>query len=162
MIEYLRSMIDLALRKELQGIHFWASVYVLIVLAGSLWHVLRVRRWPSTEGRLLRLGVRQFGATGFNPADQQYVPDALYSYHVRGQSYQGREISVWKMSASGLLKNTSAFLPSRVKADAAGNVRVYYHPKRPDKSLLLRPGRATLLFLWALIALVAGFYIWRW
>ena len=41
-------------------------------------------------------------------------------------------------------------------------MRVYYHPKRPDKSLLLRPGRATLLFLWALIALVAGFYIWRW
>lgn len=106
MIEYLRSMIDLALRKELQGIHFWASVYVLIVLTGSLWHVLRVRRWPSTEGRLLRLGVRQFGATEFNPADQQYVPDALYSYRVHGQSYQGREISVWKMSASGLLKNT--------------------------------------------------------
>ena len=40
----------LALRKELQGLHFWATVYVLVVLLGTVWHVLRVRRWPSTQG----------------------------------------------------------------------------------------------------------------
>ena len=54
MLDYLQTMFDLALRKELQGLHFWATVYVLVVLLGTLWHVLRVRRWPSTQGQLLR------------------------------------------------------------------------------------------------------------
>lgn len=162
MIEYLQEMTDLALRKELQGIHFWATVYVLFVLAGSLWHVVRVRSWPSTEGRLIRLGIRQFGATELNPTDQAYVPDALYSYEVGGQVYQGREISVWKMSASGILKDSAALLPRRVQADASGAVRVYYNPRRPHKALLLRPGWPSLTFLWVLVVLVAGFYIWRW
>ena len=162
MIEYLQQMVDMALRKELQGIHFWATVYVLFVLAGSLWHVLHVRSWPITRGRLIRLGIRQFGASELSPANQAYVPDALYTYEVGGQVYQGREISVWKMSASGILKDSAALLPRQVQADESGVVRVYYNARRPHKSLLLRPGWVSLTFLWGLIALVAGFYIWRW
>ena len=27
MLDYLQRMLDLALRKELQGIHFWATLY---------------------------------------------------------------------------------------------------------------------------------------
>jgi len=39
---------------------------------------------------------------------------------------------------------------------------VYYHPTRPHKSVLLRPGVATVVSVWLLIVLVAGFYLWRW
>ena len=162
MLDYLQTMFDLALRKELQGLHFWATVYVLVVLLGTVWHVLRVRRWPSTQGQLLRLGVRKFAGPALNPADQAYVPDALYAYEVAGRAYQGRELSVWKVSASGILRGAAGLLPARVKADAAGRVPVYYHPKRPHKSLLLRPGVATVVSVWLLMALVAGFYLWRW
>lgn len=104
MFEYLQHMFDLASRKQLQGIHFWATVYVLVVLIGSLWHALRVRAWHHTEGQLLRLGICPLGSTDLGTADQDHVPLALYRYLVNGQAYEGREISIWKMSASGVLR----------------------------------------------------------
>ena len=160
--DYLQLMFDLTLRKQPQGIHFWFTVYVVFVLFGTLVHALRVRRWPGTEGRLLRLGTRQFGATELHPANQQFVPDALYEYQVSGQVYQGREISIWKMSASGVLKGAAGVLPRRVKADARGAVRVFYHPGKPHRSLLLRPGWVSLSSLCAAIAIVIAGYIGRW
>ena len=160
--DYLQLMFDLALRKQPQGIHFWLTVYVVFVLFGTLVHALRVRRWPGTAGRLLRLGIRQFGATELHPANQQFVPDALYEYQVHGQVYQGREISIWKMSASGVLKGTAGLLPRRVKPDASGTVRVYYHPGKPQRSLLLRPGWMSLWSLCAAIAMVIACYVGRW
>lgn len=54
---------------------------------------------------------------------QDHVPYALYTYQVNGLPYQGREISVWKMSASGLLKNAAHMLPRQVRSDASGGVR---------------------------------------
>ena len=105
-------MLDLALRKELQGIHFWATLYVLIVLVGSLWHALRVRSWPHVEGQLLSLGTRPLGTPDLGTSDQDHVPSALYLYQVNGQTYEGREISIWKMSASGMCL-TSTILTAR-------------------------------------------------
>ena len=162
MLDYLHRMLDLALDKQLQGIHFWGTVYTLLVLAGSLWHVLRVRGWPSTQGQLLRLGIRPIGGAEPLRADQQHVPDALYSYQVQGQHYQGHALSVWKLSASGLLIGAAELQPRQVEADASGAVTVFYNPRHPHKSLLLRPGWGSLLFLCGSMAAVAGFYLWRW
>ena len=66
------------------------------------------------------------------------------------------------MSASGMLQNTAKILPSQVRPSETGKVIIYYNPKRPKKSLLLRPGWASISFLSALIFLAAAFYIWRW
>ena len=162
MLEYLQRMLDLALHKELQGIHFWATLYVLIVLIGSLWRALRVRGWPRVEGQLLSLGIRPLGTPDLGTSDQDFVPSALYRYQVNGRSYEGREISIWKMSASGVLKNTANLLPARVRPSPTGKVPVYYNPRRPKKSVLLRPGWASISFLSALIVLTAAFYVWRW
>ena len=162
MTDYLRHMLDLALRKELQGIHFWATVYVLVVLLGSLWHVVRVRAWPTTTGQLLRLGVRPLGTPDLQSHQQDHIPSALYRYEVGGVAYEGQEISVWKYSASGILKGKAALLPRRVRADVHGRVPVLYNPRRHHKSLLLRPGWGSILFLSGLIAATAAFYLWRW
>ncbi|MBA4343344.1 MAG: hypothetical protein C0423_14505 [Methylibium sp.] len=164
MLGYLQRMLDLALDKQLQGIHFWGTVYTVLVLAGSLWHVLRVRRWPGTPGELLRLGVRPIGGAEPLRADQAFVPDALYAYQVDGQRYEGSELSVWKLSASGLLRSAAALQPRQVRAveAASGVVTVYYNPRRPHKSLLVRPGWASVCFMCCCIAAVAGFYLWRW
>ncbi len=102
------------------------------------------------------------GTPKFGTLKQDHVPDALYTYHVNGQPYQGREISVWKMSASGLLRNTARILPRQVQPDALGKVPVYYNPKRPYKSLLLRPGWLSILFVWVSLAATVGPYLWRW
>ena len=56
MAEYLQRMLDLALRKELQGIHFWATFYVLIVLVGTLWHALRCVRGHTWKASYFALG----------------------------------------------------------------------------------------------------------
>lgn len=161
-MDYLQRMLDLALHKEQQGIHFWATVYVVVVLAGSLWHVFWVRTWPSTEGQLLHLGLRPLGTPDVGTRDQDYVPSALYRYRVNGIEHLGREISVWKVSASGLLRNTPVLLTRRVKSDASGRVRVFYHPRRPHRSLLLRPGWQSILLLSAAMAVTAGFYLLQW
>lgn len=162
MLDYLHRMLDLALRKELQGIHFWATLYVLVVLAGSLWHALRVRRWPQVEGQLLDLGIRPLGGPDPGTRDQDYVPSALYRYEVNGRSYTGQGISIWKMSASGMLRNTAKLLPAQVSPDETGRIAIYYNPGRPEKSLLLRPGWPSITFLSALIFLTTAFYLWRW
>jgi Protein of unknown function (DUF3592) len=162
MLEYLQHMFDLALQKELQGIHFWATLYVLIVLAGTLWHAVRVRGWPRVEGQLLDLGIRPLGTPELGTRDQDYVPSALYRYQVNGRSYEGREISIWKMSASGMLRNTAKLLPRQVRPSATGKVPVSYNPRRPEKSVLLRPGWTSIALLSALMVLTAAFYFWRW
>lgn len=69
---------------------------------------------------------------------------------------------MWKMSASGVLKNAATILPKQVRTDESGKVVVYYNPRRPKKSLLLRPGWVSITFLSALILFTVGFYIWRW
>jgi Protein of unknown function (DUF3592) len=161
-LDYLQRMFDLALHKELQGIHFWATLYVLIVLAGTLWHALRVRGWPRVEGQLLGLGIRPLGTPDLGTSDQDYVPSALYRYQVNGRSYEGREISIWKMSASGMLKNAATLSPGQVRPSATGKVPVSYNPRRPEKSVLVRPGWASISLLSALIVLTAAFYVWRW
>lgn len=162
MIAYLQQMLDLALGKELQGIHFWATVYVLFVLAGNLLYVYRVRRWPHTRGQLLRLGLQPLGAPEIGSTTQDYVPRALYTYQVAGHDYQGEAISVWKIAASGVLRGAASGLPRQIEADAHGTVTVYYHPQRPEKSVLLRPGWLSLAILWGGLALVGGYYLWRW
>ncbi|NDY92490.1 DUF3592 domain-containing protein [Ideonella livida] len=162
MLDYLRDMLDLALRKEVQGIHFWATVYVLVVLGGSLWHVLKVRAWPHAEGQLLSLGIRPLGGAGLGSGDADHVPSALYRYQVNGQEFLGHEISVWKMSASGLLKNAAYVLPRLVAVEPTGRVRIYYHPKHPNKSLLLRPGWMSLCSLTVAMGLTAALYLWSW
>lgn len=162
MFAYLERMADLAMQKSLQGLHFWASVYVIFVLLGSLWHVMRVRQWPATQGQLLQLGIRRLGAPDFHPNQQDFVPAARYRYQVGHAVYEGSEISVWKMSASGLLKNTAYALPRQVAADADGKVTVYYNPIHPHKSLLLRPGLYSIAFLSSLISMTVTLYCWRW
>lgn len=145
---------------EPQGLHFWSTAYVVFVLCGSLLHAVRVRRWPHTEGRLRSLGVRPFGAPEPNPADQHYVPDALYDYQLGDTHYEGRQISIWKMSASGILRGSAAAIIRQVRVGAFGEVRVYDHPQKPHKSLLVRPGWPSLAWPCAAIGLVV-FYYWR-
>ncbi|MGE5866875.1 MAG: DUF3592 domain-containing protein [Rhizobacter sp.] len=162
MADYLQRMFDLALHKEPQGVHFWATLYVVVVLVGSLWHALRVRAWPHVEGQLLGLGIRPLGSPGIGAVNQDHVPFARYRYEVSGQSYEGREISIWKMSASGMLLGAATILPRQVKPNGTGKVIVYYHPRRPQKSLLLRPGWLSLSFLGVLLALAVVLYVGRW
>ncbi|MBR7800511.1 hypothetical protein [Undibacterium fentianense] len=132
MLDYLQRMLTLAANKELQGIHFWASVYVSFVLCGTALHILRVRRWPSVTGRLLQLGIRPLGSLGINESGrthQGFIPNALYEYEVGGQQYRGSELSIWKMSASGFLKKQYEILAILSGCRYAGTSSSLLQPK---------------------------------
>lgn len=140
MTEYLEHMWALASEGEAQGVFFFAAVYVVLVLAWSLVYQLRVAAWPVTRGRLIAAGVRRFGATDIVRARQDYVVSAEYEYTVGGTTYRGKRLSPWLVVASHNLRAVLRRQVEQVRRDAEGAVDVYYDPRRPQRSFLLKPG----------------------
>jgi len=159
-IDYLRMMWSLALRMEPQGLHFWSTAYVVFVLCGSLLHAVRVRRWPHTEGRLRSLGVRPFGCPNRTQRTSTMCPTPSMT------TSWGTRITRDARSPSGRCRppascgGSAAAIIRQVRVGAFGEVRVYYHPQKPHKSLLVRPGWPSLAWPCAAIGLVV-FYYWR-
>ncbi|MEE4299843.1 MAG: DUF3592 domain-containing protein [Pseudomonadales bacterium] len=161
MDDYLADMFRLARDGELQGIWFWAAVYVALVCTASLRFQLRTRRWPTTTGQLARLGIRRFGASEMTLSEQDHVGDALYTYRVAGKDYEGRRISPWIVVASHNARALLRLQNRGVVRAASGEVRVHYDPRRPQKSFLVVAGWPGLLLTAAVIVLPAVGYYFR-
>jgi hypothetical protein len=145
---------------EVQAIVFWGAVYCFVVGLFSLVYQLRIRRWPVASGVLAKAGVQRWGGPEWVQSDQQYSLDAAYVYRVDGRVYEGHRVSSWVMVAS---HNARFLLESQLKGvqrHADGTVSVFYNPKRPHKSYLIRPGMVGLLVTWILIVGPA-FYYWQ-
>jgi hypothetical protein len=140
LINYLKEMWSLALQGKGQGILFWVAFYMFVILAYSLLHQIKIASWPSTSGNLLKSGVRKFGNKEWAKSNQEYVVSALYSYVINGKEYQGHKISPWVFVASHNLKY---FLEKQLRSVHElpnGKVMVFYDPKKPEKSFLIKPG----------------------
>lgn len=162
MIEYLQKMSYIAFSNSLQGFHFLATLYLVFALLSSAWYVVRVRTWPSADGNLLRDEPRSSSNAAYWAKQRVYTPKYLYSYSVNGRSFEGSEVSLWRNVSFSLGYNAVSVLPSQVRPDPSGKIRVYFNPRRPQNSLLLKPGRASIVVLWLLSLVAASFYIWRW
>jgi hypothetical protein len=139
-LSYLQQMFDLAADGKLQGVWFWASLYMLVVCLYSALRQIQTRFWLSTKGKLENLGVEAFGCSN-NLSDQQYVGKTLYSYNVDGKVYQGKRISPWVFvtnhNAKGLLSRQQAGIDMLDPE----TVTVFYNPKNPGKSFLLKANK---------------------
>ena len=138
MISYLHEMWHLASSGQLQGIWFWAAVYVFLACLYSVSYQLRVRSWPSTPGTLHRARISEFGAPELIRSERIYHADTSYTYTIKGAEYTGHRVSPWI-----LLTNMTALLNYQLKkisSNENGKVKVFYKPGKPQKSYLLLPG----------------------
>lgn len=145
---------------DVQAVVFWAAVYCFLVGFFTLVHQLRIRRWPAAAGVLATAGVQRWGGPEWVKSDQQYSLKAAYGYQVEGRFYEGHRVSPWVMVAS---HNARFLLESQLKGvqrHADGTVSVFYNPRRPHKSYLIRPGWPGMLVTWALI-LGPALYYWQ-
>lgn len=161
MSEYLLRMWELAVAGEVQGIFFYAAVYAVLVLALSLRYQLRVAAWPAVRGRLIDARVRALGATEIVLVNRDYLASTRYEYTVDGTTYQGNRLSPWQIVATHNLRVLLRKQLQRIDSDPDGGVTVYYDPKNPRKSFLVKPGRAGIAFTAALAVGIALLYWFR-
>lgn len=141
LLTYIQEMWQLSLAAKPQGILFWVGVYTFVVCMYSVLFQIRTRTWPSTEGELVHAGVTKFGARDFVLSNQDYVSSALYHYRVSNVVYAGKRVSPWIFVASHNMRFVLEKQMSSIQRQANGKVRVFYNPKKPQKSYLIIAGK---------------------
>lgn len=138
MFDYLKKMIDLSLVGDIQGIFFWIVFYITLACLVSLFFQLQVRSWPSTTGKLIKLEV---GGSGTELAVHQrdHFLEAEYHYSIDGEHYSGSRISMTTIWTLGGFKYLLLKQLAAVEKLPNGNVKLYYNPKAPKKSYLIKP-----------------------
>lgn len=148
-LRYIEEMFKLATDGTLQGVWFWASIYALLICSYSAWFQIRTRFWTTTEGTLAQLGIEEFGSSS-NLGEQDYHGQALYTYSVNGQIFEGTRLSPWIFVASHNAKVVLRKQLSKVKILPDNGVVVYFNPNKPHKSYLIIANKLgiciTLLF----------------
>lgn len=139
-ISYLQQMLYLASEGNLQGVWFWAAFYILLVCLYSTYFQIQTRFWASTHGTLLKLGAETFGSTN-DLSEQQYQGNALYSYTVNGKTYKGSRISPWAFVTNHNAKSLLLKQQTGIKISAQNSVTVFFNPKKPKKSFLLKANK---------------------
>lgn len=114
------------------------AVYSLIVGTYSIVFYLRISRWPSVVGEL-----NQAVTTGLTRSaalsDRNYTAEVSYRYQIGGDEYHGNRLSPFLVVASHNLRFLIRQQMRGIKACAGGGVRVFYNPRRPEKSYLIAP-----------------------
>ncbi len=140
MLEALVDTMRAALEGDKQSLLLIAAVYMLLVCGYSVLYQVRMSRWPGVSGKLRYLDIELFGARERALPNRQYHADALYEYRVDGRSYENSKISPWVMVASHNVRFLLHRQLRRVSVGPEGEVIVYYNPRRPQKSALIKPG----------------------
>ncbi len=134
----LKQAVDSALAGNIEGL--FACLFFLLGFANlcSLHYQLRIRRWPTTPGRLVRADTKRWGGRTFQLHDQDYENVVAYEYRVNGDLFTGERFSAWVVIAS---HNLRFLLERQLEGlNDSGTVEVIYNPSHPGKSFLVRPG----------------------
>ncbi len=161
MVEYIRDMWDLAAAGDRQGVFFFIVVYVLVILTYSLFYQRYVASWSGTRGKLVQLGLRIFGATGWVISEQEYVTTSLYEYSVGGEKFQGKRVSPWAIVASYNVRFVLNKQMKHIKRYGDDGVEVYFNPKNPEKSFLIKPGKMGMAVTAMLAVAPMLFYVFE-
>ena len=157
MLDYLRQMFTLLFEGQRQGVLFFMVLYVSVVCLFSLGRLVRIRRWPGVQGELLARGARPIGAD-LLPSQRDHIPWARYRYEVDGVGYEGRCVSPWQFSGSGLAAGAPLLQTRLIPVQAGGRVTVYHDPRRPQRAYVLRPGWPGMAFLLVLATVPVALY----
>ncbi|WP_286236581.1 DUF3592 domain-containing protein [Neptuniibacter halophilus] len=157
---YLYEIFQKALAGDHQALFFCIAAYGCLACAVSVVLQLRMQRWKAVDGQLLQAGAVKVGHENL-ATEQHYMAEALYVYQVAGREYRGSKVSSWVMSASGSLRGVSLLQLKGIKHKADGSIVVYHHPDKPEKSMLIRPGRFSILLTAGLGTLPVVLYLLR-
>ena len=159
LINYLEEMWGLAQQGKVQGIFFWAALYAFIILLYSLMRQIKTASWPNTYGELFNGNAKIFGGTQWVKSNQDYVASTHYSYVVNGKEYQGHRLSPWVVVASHNAKFILEKQLRSVQKHSDGKVTVYYNPRKPEKSFLIKPGIRGQIIT-AILAIIPAIMYW--
>ena len=99
----------------------------------SLWLAWTPRLWPSTQGKIVSSGVVVSRSTGKEDSPG-YEPSVRYAYTVRGTPYSGKGLAL--VQDIGLSLGGAERIARKYPAGSI--VTVYYDPKKPTSSVLVR------------------------
>ncbi len=114
------------------------GVGILLFNLWDTWAVQRVQNWMSTTGRVVKVEVRSGNRRG--------SLRVVYTYRVWGKTYTGDRYSPTARNAPLSMQNR--YRPGQL-------VRVFFDPRRPERSVLVRydpTGRASPM--WRSLALM--------
>jgi hypothetical protein len=135
-----------------------AAVYAFLLCGYSVVFQLTIRSWPSTLGQLNHLGLDKFAAVMVLSA-QEYQADALYTYKIEGETYQGKRISPWVLVASHNAQFVLKHQLSKVEIFPDGQVTIFYKPSNPAKSWLILPSKFGIIMT-IVISVLPAFSYW--
>ncbi len=150
-----------ALEGDKQSLLLVAAVYMLLVCGYSVLYQVSMSRWQGVSGKLRHLSVELFGARERALPNRQHYSDALYEYRVDGRLYENSKISPWVMVASHNVRFLLYRQLRKVAVGPEGKVTVYYNPRRPEKSILIKPGPVGQLITAALGIAPSVLYVSR-
>lgn len=154
-----------AAQGDMRSVFLLVALYVLGAALYSLYLQWQADGWVKTRGRLVRGGSGKFGVRAITLGSKDHPPNALFEYEVDGQRHFGTRASPWGSVASHTLRLIFDRQFRNVGLDASGAVDVYYNPRNPAQSVLMRTGmvsRAILAFLGATpIVLYLVHYGWQ-
>lgn len=119
---------------------------------------MRIRSWSNTRGNLIQSDI-EAGIVSTQKSDQNFMVSVLYEYSVDGVKYQGNRLSGWLIWVT---YNFRFLLEKQLKGimqNNDGSVVVYYNPRNPQKSFLIKPSILGLLVT-LVITVLPGFYYW--
>lgn len=159
LIEYFSEMWRLASARQDQGIFFFIVLYMLLTFGYSSIYQYRTSRWPSVNGTLVKAEIEKVGLAKRIRSNQDYVASAVYDYWVEGVQYQGKRVSPWVMMASHNARFALKKQMSYLQQNSDGSVRVFYNPKTPQKSFLIKPGIVGMTVTAILAIVPISFYL---
>lgn len=151
--------ISLALKGDTQSVFFLVAAYSFILLFYSFIYQVRVSRWPTTTGVLDEGRISEWGAHQRQRGNQNFKLFAACRYEVAGITYDGSRVSPWLVIASA---NARFLLSKQLNSISRKNenaVLVYYNPRKPKRSFLVKPGRSGMFTTIVLACLPAILYV---
>ena len=115
------------------------SLYCIAMGCYGLFYCIRIGRWPSVYGELHQKEVDRLSPS-MVVSDQNYMAAVSYLFNVDEKEYKGHRLSPFFMVVSHNLRFILRLQMKHIEINSAGNVRVYYNPRRPHKSYLIPPG----------------------
>lgn len=115
--------------------------------------------WPSTQGEILEVKLRERQYTAKNKLHYQYIPQVHYQYFVNGNVFYGNIVSPFD-SGRGTKEYATDFIKNYKPND---KVPVFYSISNPRNSFLEKRmnDRTKGNYLLTLLCFVISFVLWR-